>query len=232
MNKQKLKEQEQEIKRKIRELDKKIKTIENRGKSTEEYKKLDNEEKKRYKERKILDSKISEIKRDIRLKYLDENTSHIIYKETEYPSRNIRPETINAIKRVLGIKNISLLNNGEIIGVVEKLIDNQLDKNKEYQNAKRKDEENEDRLDKIEVEKNKLRDNTDKEWNERQALYTKLDKIDKIKRYDNEKDKKKMERWKKEDETRKRFKKFGENLDKIDIAITKEKIVNDLEEEE
>ncbi len=41
-----------------------------------------------------------------------------------------------------------------------------------------------------------------------------------------------MERWKKEDETRKRFKKFGENLDKIDIAITKEKIVNDLEEEE
>ncbi len=234
MNKQKLKEQEQEIERKIKEFDKQGEKIEKEIKNSEEYKKLYNEEKKLKKEQDILGDKISEIKQDIRLKYLDEDTSYPIYKGTENNRRNILPETINAIKRVLGIKNISLLNNGEIVEAVKKLIDNSLRQNKELTNLEEKYDEIDDKINKIDDEKDDLLDydKDGKIWDERQALYTELDNIKEMRNGDGEKGKKKFEIYNKKVEARNKLKKFGENLDKIDTAITKEMIINNLEEED
>lgn len=229
----------QELKKQIAKLNRQETEMNKEIKATDEFKKIDKERKKlKAKSNKLYDETYK-IRKNTTLIYLDNGDRTPQYNDSESwggYGRNIREETLKAIKKGLGITNLSFLGAKEIENVVVKLIDTKLKNNKEYQDKKIEHGEINDRLDILSIEKDKLFGKTDKVWNERSELYQKLSRIEKReqrrKDLKNPDTKKKAKRWKGEDEARKKLKLIDEkSLDKIHTEVIKHRIVNDLEEE-
>ena len=133
-----LKQRKQELKRQIKKWDKQEEERVEKICSTEEIQKLYKKRKKLQKKSNKLYEETEKIEEDTDLIYLNEGSVSPIYTNYddgywENDRRNIRKETLNGIKRGLGIKNLSLLKASEIEEVVEKLIKKKLNDNKEYQ---------------------------------------------------------------------------------------------------
>ncbi len=228
------------------ELQKQLKTLQKKEKervekicSSEEFQKLYKKGGNLQEESNKFYDIIGKIQTDNSLIYLDDDKSPTY---TNYDSnwggseRNIREETLKGIKRALGITNLSSLKASEIEEVVQKLINNKLNNNKEYQEKIderiRIDEEIED----IDEKKDKLSERRDGFWEEESKLYKRINRIEREeqrkKDMKNKEKRKKAIKCQKRDEAREKLKNINNKLDKIHTEIIKERIVNNLEEEE
>ncbi len=150
--------------------------------------------------------------------------------------RNIREETLKGIKRVLGITNLSSLKASEIEEVVKKLIDKRLNNNKEYHGKINKRDIIEEEIEDIEEKIDELKGEKKDFWEKESELYNKINRTEReeeIKRdLKNPQKRNRAKRLSKREEARIKLKNFNSKLEDIHIEIIKERIVNNLEEED
>lgn len=232
-------DRKKELKKQITKLDRKERERTDKIRGTDEYKKLEKEEKRLEGRENKLYGEIQKIKADTNRIYLiDDGTPKYTNREGYWSGseRNIRKETLNGIKRALGITNLSSLKGSEIEGIVEKLIDTKLNNNKEYQEKVKEYDLVEETIEDIDEKKTKLIEVIDTTfWKRRQELHNKLGEIERRERIKrdlkNPKKREKAKRWKKEEEAREKLKNVPDKLEEIHNEVIKERIVTNLEEE-
>ncbi len=173
------------------------------------------------------------IEENLKLIYLDEG-KYPKYKTSYNDNRNIREEVLSSIKRAFGITNLSHLKARDIEDITQKLIDKELKDSEDLKEIREKRNKNSKDYDTAREKKEKFEDKPSDLRNKKWVIQRKISEIDerKKKREDmkNPELAKKHSKWKKEEEAQKKIKNI--NLEKLRLEITKDKILNNLKDEE
>lgn len=221
----KKKKLEEELKRLNKEHKEKKKLLN----KSPDYISLEKRKKELEKKTDSLYIKKAEIEENIKLIYLD-SEGEPKYKADNWGSRNIRPEVLSSIKRNLGITNLSYLKPYRIEEITKKLINLEEERDKEFKKIEENYYKSESELEKVEHDietlEKPLEDLDDKKWDVENDLL----KIEEEEKNLKNPDKKKRERWKKENKAQKKIQNI--NFEEMRIEIIKDKIINNLKDEE
>ncbi len=226
----------QELQKKLSKLNKEYKEKEKSMEENPEYINIKKEERRwGMKSDKLLERR-DEIEREIKLIFLDNNRNPKYKSSSDSwgQKRNIRPEVLSSIKRAFGITNLSHLKASDIQNITQKLIDLEMKKNEELQKNEEEDEKTKEEHEEVERKEEefekRLQDLYDKKWEVERELFKIEEAKKKTKDMKNPEKLKKIERYKKEEEAQKKIKNI--NLERLRLEITKERIVNSLEDED
>ena len=237
----------QELQKEQDRLNKEEKAKEREIEKSPEYVALVKEEKSLEKQKEKLEEKQEELEEEIRGKYTDDGKSPSYSKRDYYGNKNILPEVLNSIKRVLGIGSLSLLTGKQIEKITEGLIDKdlaELYQDKEYKETDKEIEDIGARLEKIEKETERLikpaREIGDRTWELGQKIgriEEEEKKLEKFKTKENfkQQEKKLKEKYKKQEQIRgivENRNKLKEIIKPLQLEITKEKILNSLSDKD
>ena len=173
------------------------------------------------------------IEKNLKLIYLYEG-KYPIYKTSYNYDRNIREEVLSSIKRAFGITNLSHLKAKEIENITQKLIDKELKDSEDLKEIMEKRNKNRNDYDMVcerkEKFEEKLSDLRNKKWEIQRQIREIEEREDRKKDMKNPELAKKHSKWKKEEEAQKKIKNI--DLEKLRLEITKDKILNNLKDEE
>lgn len=229
---------EQKLRKKLSRLNKEYGEKEKSIKQSPEYVLLKKRKRELEKKSDELYKKREETEEKIKLMYLD-NTDYPCYKPLSSVyggyngERNIRQEVLSSIKRTLGITNLSHLRASQIKEATQKLIDLEMDKSGELKKVRGEYEKVTDEKEVVVKKIDGFEDGLNDLYNKRWDVERELDKIKQAKeRLKDKKNPEKMSKIKKlekEEEAQRKMDKI--NLGELRLEITKEKIVNNLEDE-
>jgi len=228
---------EQKLRKELVKLNKEYKEKEKSIKEIPECISLKKKEKALGKKSSQLYEKEKQIEDEIKFMYLD-NTGEPCYKTSSseygaFSERNIRPEVLSSIKRTLGITNLSHLRASQINKATQKLIDLEMGKSEELKKVREEydkvTDEKEVVIKKIDDFEDGLDDLYNKKWDVERELNRIKEAKERLKDRKNPEKVSKIKKLEKEEEAQRKM--SGINLEELRVEITKEKIINNLEDE-
>lgn len=223
----------QKLQRELSKLDREYKEKEKSIKENLEYISIKRKESRLNSEDNKLYEKKEDIVKNLKLIYLDGGI-YPKYKNDEWNTRNIREEVLSSIKRAYGITNLSHLKASDIEDITQKLIDKELRDSEDLKEIQEKREKVNKEQEIVRKNKEKFENKLSDLRNEKWALQRKIREIDEIKKkrenMKNPKLVKKYLKWKKEEEAQRKIKNI--DLEKLRLEVIKDKIINNLEDEE
>ena len=233
MNRKKLKEK---LEKDLDKLEKEVYELEKEIHKTKEYKNTERSIQRAGDKKESLEREEKNLLENIREKYTYDGKEPF-YGISTYRSKNINPEVIKSIKKVLGIKKITYLQPREVERITERLIEIEIGEDEGHKDKlkdiKKRIREWEERDEKYERKKEFLLKPATKLGNKRWRVENKLDEIH---RQETSNTPKEIE-WRITEKLQiKKGKELSKNfngvVNKIRIEVIKEQIVNNLEDEE